>query len=537
LLARPILAVVLCAYLLWALGQRPQAPSDGPLQIGAAGADSLPGAAPAQDPAAPPRHPLLSADALFEKASPAVLRVEVLDQDFSLIGQGSGFLVSEDGLIATNYHVVRGGFHARVLLGDDRAFAVEGVAAMDPRSDLALLKIEGRQFPYLELAGDQLPALGSKVFAIGSPKGLIHTLSEGLVSGHRPNGEDGPTMILSTAPISHGSSGGPLVGSDGKVVGVTTTITPEGQNFNLAAPVERVARLLGARGPLQTVANAGRQPLRADAAPKPTDSRLKEVWTAINAGELTGALRLLGACETEEKGSPDYWFAVGFVHAKLGHYELAVDAWRATIRLDPARAYSFFNLGLSLGSLNRFQEAKEAFRSAIGLKPDFSDAYFYLGYACMCLGQYSAAIDPFRTVVRLEPQRVDAHGMLGQAYLYAGRYDEAADCFRTTVSLASNHPDHYYWLGVALQRARSYQEAIKAFNAVLRLNSNHAAAHLHLGEIHFDLAVGYRRANKRTLVVAERSRAVGYLRRAVQLDPKGKVGRDAARLLSSVAHL
>src|SRR5207248_2526247 len=81
-----------------------------------------------------------------------------------------------------------------------------------------------------------------KVFAIGSPLGLANTLSDGLVSGHREI--DSVTVIQTTAPISPGSSGGPLLGADEKVVGVTTFAFKGGQNLNFAIPAAHVARLL-----------------------------------------------------------------------------------------------------------------------------------------------------------------------------------------------------------------------------------------------------------------------------------------------------
>src|SRR5581483_9845488 len=103
--------------------------------------------------------------------------------------------------------------------------------------------------------------VGAKVYAIGNPLGqFANTLSDGLVSGHRERGTvphfpNLPTMIQTTAPISHGSSGGPLVGADGRVVGVTTLTWEDdgGRNVNFAVPAAHVARLLRqceAGGPL-----------------------------------------------------------------------------------------------------------------------------------------------------------------------------------------------------------------------------------------------------------------------------------------------
>ena len=127
-----------------------------------------------------------------------------------------------------------------------------GAAALDQEADVAIIKVAGRIAAQpLELAGDELPPVGAKVYAIGSPLGLFaNTLSDGLVSAHRERGAIPyfprlPTMIQTTAPISHGSSGGPLLRADGKVVGVMTlTFASEGENLNFAVPASHVARLL-----------------------------------------------------------------------------------------------------------------------------------------------------------------------------------------------------------------------------------------------------------------------------------------------------
>src|SRR5262249_49099501 len=198
----------------------------------------------------------LSAESLFKKASPAVVRIEVRDANNSKLGSGSGFVVSKEGLVATNYHVIRGGTSARAYFDDGQFFnEVLGVAAFDSEADLVILNINGNSFPFLERSALPLPPVGSKVYAIGSPRGLTNTLSEGLVSGQRSIGKVS-TVIQTTAPISPGSSGGPLLTSDGKVVGVTTAfISGDAQNLNIAVPIDRLDRLILARGPLQKLAD------------------------------------------------------------------------------------------------------------------------------------------------------------------------------------------------------------------------------------------------------------------------------------------
>lgn len=237
--AAAFVVAFVAAHVLTSRARAPRAPAPPPV----AAAPERPKPPPPLT--APP--PPLTPDAIFARTSPAVVKVEV-DRV-----AGSGFLVNADGLVATNYHVIARGSRARVVLADNRRLAVLGVAAVNAEADVALLKVAGGiNARPLELAEGGLPPVGSKVYAVGNPLGLFaNTLSDGLVSAHRRTGTVPlfprmPTMIQTTAPISHGSSGGPLLAADGKVVGVTTLSFADlgGQNVNLAVPASEVARLL-----------------------------------------------------------------------------------------------------------------------------------------------------------------------------------------------------------------------------------------------------------------------------------------------------
>ncbi|OAI45068.1 hypothetical protein AYO44_13170 [Planctomycetaceae bacterium SCGC AG-212-F19] len=186
---------------------------------------------------------VLQPDVLFSQASSAVLRVMIQNRQGQTISFGSGFLVGNKRLVVTNYHVIEKAHTAHVVLADKTVLYVEGAAALDQGADIAIIKLSDQmKVQPLELAGSNLPPVGTKVYAIGNPKGLDNTLSDGLVSGHRDI--DGIPMIQTNAAISPGSSGGPLFGPDGKVVGVTTSKRRGGENLNFAVPASHAAKLL-----------------------------------------------------------------------------------------------------------------------------------------------------------------------------------------------------------------------------------------------------------------------------------------------------
>jgi S1-C subfamily serine protease len=192
----------------------------------------------------PPAEQQFTPDALFARCSPSVVQVQVQDHRGRDITAGSGFVVAP-GLVVTNLHVLKEGHTAHVVFSEQRKLPIAGLAAINEEADLAILKVYDRfSTPALELAGRELPAVGTKVYAIGNPQGLANTLSDGLVSGHQETPRLRIKMIQTTAPISPGSSGGPLFQPDGKVIGVTTLSRVDGQNLNFAVPAFHVTRLI-----------------------------------------------------------------------------------------------------------------------------------------------------------------------------------------------------------------------------------------------------------------------------------------------------
>jgi len=181
-------------------------------------------------------------ETFFSKFSPAVVRIVTLDRSGQPLAYGSGFFVSADGLLVTNHHVTRGGDSFSIVLSSNASLRCKSVLAADADADLALLKVDAQDLPYLSLASQE-PEVGAKVYAIGNPQGLTNTLSDGIVSGVR-KAAGTPTLIQTTAPISPGSSGGPLLDTDGNVLGVTTLYLATGQNLNFAVGAAQVKELL-----------------------------------------------------------------------------------------------------------------------------------------------------------------------------------------------------------------------------------------------------------------------------------------------------
>ena len=178
----------------------------------------------------------LTAEQIYKLASPAVFYIEIFDEEDEIIKTGSGFFISESGMAVTNNHVVTGGSSAKITTADGEEYDVAGIYDYDRRKDIALIKVEGRGFPYLEFADSEKVQTGATVYTIGSPLGLQASYSKGIVSQSLREIE-GTEYIQIDAPISSGSSGGALLNSLGRVVGVTSATAVGSQNINLAVPI------------------------------------------------------------------------------------------------------------------------------------------------------------------------------------------------------------------------------------------------------------------------------------------------------------
>jgi hypothetical protein len=381
-----VFALVVGGCVLWLVFIRKKEPTDQPLSVAAKYSEVIPQALPVAHPEEPKRLPrqevkiapseasgvALSAENLFKKASPAVVRVELYGRDSRLAKLGSGFVVSEDGLIATNFHVIRGARSARVRFQDGASFSVEGVVGVDQEADLALLQIRGRRFPLLTLT-DELPPVGRKVYAIGSPKGLTNTLSDGMVSGHRS--AKGLTFIQTNAAVSPGSSGGPLLLEGGRVAGITTAILffKEGQNLNIAVPASQLRLLMQRRSDLEPIDS-----FDIEVDQQLAEASFAEVEEALNDEKYEEALRLLGKIAQSERESARYWFALAYTCHCLEDLDNAIKAYKKGLEIEPGQVSArwhgnpwigWYQLGNACRRAGRYEEAMSAFREALRRVP------------------------------------------------------------------------------------------------------------------------------------------------------------------------
>lgn len=195
-----------------------------------------------------------------------VVLIITSDKDGQPDAQGTGFLVSKDGRIVTNYHVIENAGSAIIKLPDGAFYDVEGVLAFDKDRDIAVIKAKGQNFHSAILGNSDRLRVGETVVAIGNPLSLESTVSSGIVSGIREL-ERGDRYLQTTAPISPGSSGGPLFNLSGEVIGITTLFIKDGENLNFAIPINAAKNLLSSSQKIHSFPIEAETPKNKPSAP------------------------------------------------------------------------------------------------------------------------------------------------------------------------------------------------------------------------------------------------------------------------------
>ena len=218
----------------------------------------------------------------------SVVLVTMEDANGSPVATASGFFVRED-LIVTNYHVVKDASRGHVkIIGESAAHVIAGTVSLDQRKDLAILKVLGVKAPSLRLGSDTDARVGDRIYAVGNPLGLEGTFSDGIISGVRRAASQ--RLLQITAPISPGSSGGPVLAENGLVIGIAVASIREGQNLNFAIPVSELQPLLARVGTLSALPGVQ---TKVKSVPPSSDAKSKKIEARVPRAPNDGSNKSL----------------------------------------------------------------------------------------------------------------------------------------------------------------------------------------------------------------------------------------------------
>ncbi|MCY2962265.1 MAG: trypsin-like peptidase domain-containing protein [Planctomycetota bacterium] len=198
------------------------------------------------EPPPPPRPPApvepeQTVEQLTESAKKSIVVISFTGRDGRNSGLGTGFVISADGLIATNLHVIGEGRPLNVQTSDGRNFEVKSIEAFDRHVDLALIRVDATDLPALPLGDSDAIRQGQSVIVLGNPRGLKYSVVAGVISGVQEI--DRKTMLQLAIPIEPGNSGGPVLDRQGRVLGVVTMKSLVTDNLGFAMPVHELKNL------------------------------------------------------------------------------------------------------------------------------------------------------------------------------------------------------------------------------------------------------------------------------------------------------
>jgi len=412
---------------------------------------------------------------VIKSVMPSTVIVVTYDDKDQLLQQGSGFFVSDTGEVITNYHVMSDAAKAAIKTPNGGIYTISSIIAEDVTSDLIKLQadIKGSKVQFLTI-NKVVPEVGEKVVIIGSPVGLESTVSDGIISAVRDVPGFG-NIIQTTAPISPGSSGSPVVNMNGEVWGVASAQMREGQNLNFVIPSAKIIEL-NEKKQTPSFAKKGKGGTQAD------DILATAMFYYLkdNYGE---ALPFFIQYLKINPESAFAWFGAGHCCSSLGRYEEAIQAYKEAIRLKPDFA-AYNNLANTYHELGRNEEAFRAIQQAIRLEPEHAGGYYNLGNACDELGRYEEAIQAYKKAIRLKPDYVNAHYNMGISFGNLGRYEEAIQAYREAIRLKPDFAEAHNSLGNAYRELGRYEEAIQAIQQAIRLKPGFAKAYMSLGLIY-----------------------------------------------------
>ena len=411
-------------------------------------------------------------DVVFERAGDSVQVVERYDATGRRTGFGSG-VVTGPGQLVTSCHVVNGAASVQIRTGERHIEAT--LTFPDPERDLCLLAapaLEARPVPIVDV---NTLKVGQRVYAIGTPKGLERTFTEGLISSLRPRARS--YVIQTSAPMSPGSSGGGLFDEEGRLIGIATYQYARGQNLNFAVPASWIAEI-----PQRARARWAR------GAPEEsiTHPLGSQALAMMEVSNYDGALRAARewVVETPSDALPRHM--LGRALAGLGRSDEAHDAYRSALRIRADLLSAWLDLASLYSQQGEHVQALEAYAKARDYEPEAVAAWIGSGRELSALGRHAEAIQALQRAINLDYREIGAWDALAAAYVAEDRLDLAVAVCRKAIKQNPESAELWYRYGLVLAERAERMPALQAQQEALRLNPAFLPALYELGELYTD---------------------------------------------------
>lgn len=509
--------------------------------------------------------------ALVAKIQPSVVTIITYGKDGKELATGSGFFVTATGQIVTNNHVIRGAYRIKAKTNDGSIIPAKQIDNRDKEGDLALITFDTGIATIAPLqVSDVLPQVGERVIVVGSPLGfLTQTVSDGIVSAVR-NIPGFGNILQITAPISHGSSGSPVVNMKGEVIGVASAQSIEGQNLNFAVASQKVIALLPrmtatppaklneeddvqrvrryVRSVEQYVEAHDKQKIVLADLSDGTDEDSKPEWKQFadledmqkedNGRNINGMACVWRSDEgninyvvfTIQSPSRDWVLYEEYFFNNEGS-TVAIKRDFRTIpgKFKAVREKVFSDSGASLQETEKFFNLKsgspmkrlpESSRIYEVKSHDYGSIYelpfwdilskdddsYTKGFQFVLAGEYEKALPFLKEATRQNKDNADAWFEMGFCLGELQRFQEGEEAYQRVVKINAQYPNAECNLGVASVALEKPLEAIGHFQKSIKFEPQNATANYNLGAIYNNLGWYME--------------SIEPLKRAIQIDPQ-----------------
>ena len=425
---------------------------------------------------------------LIRHAKTATVLIVAVNDAARSISMGSGFFVTDDGLLVTNAHVIETHSRLVVYINNEMISASPEVVAVDPDADLAALRIHVSGAPTVPLAAEN-PEEGSEVITVGYPRitdilqmgfTLHPTVGAGTVSGmaqgrSRTTGRQA-AFVQTSGVLNFGNSGGPLIDMhSGEVVGMVVTTVPY-----LERAKDKNGAAIGSVSMKSGIGYSIPAPVIRD-------------WLAdhqLSAGHDV-LLPAKGVRKSGPEADAERSFATGHVlhtialvlHNDSDLLKLAIYHYETASQFKPDAPWILHNLGLAYADDEQWQPALQVYTKGLGHSPTDPALLNDAGLVCERLGRHKEAADYYRAALRSDARFGRAHNNLGHLLWQSGKADEAITEFRAALEADPALASASYNLGVALEAKGLRADAVRTWESFLQKRAGHHAADEWVGKI------------------------------------------------------
>ena len=426
----------------------------------------------------------------------AVVSIIAFDDKKKEIVQGKGVILSSDGLVLTNYHIISQARSAKARIPEGkkikksadlsdiwsmdnivqtRSFSekkgkqvdVQGIVSFDKTLDLALIKIKGSNYTTAQLASSDVFEIGNKALIVVDEE----TVSEGTITGVNDLIENKKIAQINL-PFPPEMSGAPVFNTQAEVVGIISHLV---QKSKIILPASYAT------------------PLMEKKAVTPFSKFDQEDYFVISEGlflrgmvhsimgNYTQSSRLLEEALQLNANNPDALAQLGFNYSRLRQYDKAADILGKAVSQNPQDFRSYFGLGEAQMRLNDHQQAITSFTQCTQINPDFPDAFFNLGIAYETMSQLEKAAEAYEKFIKINPGPAwTGLNQVGTIYAKLGQYDKAVTAFQEVVKINPSDVKATYNLGYSLEMSGQYAQAAPLYRKLTELNPKDSKSYLSL---------------------------------------------------------